>query len=109
MRQIIIGLLLLLSGCAATQPQTVWLDVRSAEEFASGHLPGAVNIPHTEVAQRINELKLDKDTNIALYCGSGRRAAIAIETLQQQGYTNLTNHGGYDTLKQKYVAADERQ
>ncbi|MBU1312242.1 MAG: rhodanese-like domain-containing protein [Gammaproteobacteria bacterium] len=108
MRLIILSLLLLCS-CAATKPQTVWLDVRSAEEFAAGHLSGAINIPHTEVAQRINELKLAKDADIALYCKSGRRAGIAMETLQQLGYTNLSNHGGYDTLKQKHVAADERQ
>ncbi|MBZ9610678.1 rhodanese-like domain-containing protein [Rheinheimera maricola] len=104
--------LLLLSSCASKPiqtTQTVWLDVRSAEEFAAGHLPGAINIPHTEVVKGLETLKLDKNRDIALYCGSGRRAGIAIEALQQQGYTNLTNQGGYESLKQKQLSADERQ
>ena len=104
--------MLLLAGCASKsiQPtETVWLDVRSAEEFAAGHLPGAINIPHTEIVQGVAALKLDKNSNIALYCVSGRRAGIAIEALQQQGYVQLTNHGGYDSLKQKQLSADERQ
>jgi phage shock protein E len=113
MRLVVVLLtVLLLAACASKQIepiQPVWLDVRSAEEFAAGHLPGAINIPHTEVVQGIAALKLDKSSNIALYCGSGRRAGIAIEALQQQGYTNLTNQGGYDSLKQKQLRADERQ
>ena len=103
---------LLLAACASKsiQPtETVWLDVRSAEEFAAGHLPGAINIPHTEIVQGVAALQLDKSADIALYCGSGRRAGIAIEALQQQGYMQLTNHGGYDSLKQKQQSADERQ
>ena len=113
MRIIVVLLaVLLLAACASTpiQPtETVWLDVRSAEEFAAGHLPGAINIPHTDIVQGVAALKLDKNRNIALYCGSGRRAGIAIEALQQQGYSNLTNQGGYESLKQKQQSADERQ
>ena len=113
MRLVIVLLTVLLLGACASKPiepaETLWLDVRSAEEFAAGHLPGAINIPHTEVVQGIAALKLDKSRNIALYCGSGRRAGIAIEALQQQGYTNLTNQGGYDSLKQPQLSADERQ
>lgn len=108
MRVFVIAVVLWLSACASTPTNTVWLDVRSAEEFASGHVDGAINIPHTEIAARIGELQLPQDANIALYCGSGRRAGIAIETLQQLGYTNLTNHGGYDALKQQ-PASNERQ
>jgi phage shock protein E len=86
----------------------VWLDVRSAEEFAAGHLPGAVNIPHTEVATRIAELKLDKATPIAIYCKSGRRAGIALEALQQLGYSDLSNQGGFDDLQQQLNSDNER-
>lgn len=104
MRLVILLLtVLLLGACASTpieQTETVWLDVRSAEEYAGGHISGAINIPYTEIAERIGQLKLEKDTEIALYCGSGRRAGIAIEALQQLGYSQLTNRGGYEALQQ---------
>jgi len=108
MRSLLLAVVLVLSACASTPQNTVWLDVRSAEEFAAGHVEGAINIPHTDIATRISELQLTKDTDIALYCGSGRRAGIAIETLQQLGYTKLTNRGAYDALKQQ-SQSNERQ
>lgn len=67
-------------------PLTV-LDVRTAEEYASGHVPGAVNIPHDQLAARIAEVPRDKD--VVLYCRSGRRAALAAEVLAGQGYGGL--------------------
>lgn len=112
MKALLVSTLLLLccySNAQDTSSDTVWLDVRSHEEFASGHLPGAVNIPHTEIAAGIAELKLDKNTPIAIYCKSGRRAGLALEVLQQQGYTNLTNKGGYEQLKQQLVSDNERK
>lgn len=87
----------------------VWIDVRSAEEFAAGHLSGAVNIVHSDIATGIDALKLDKATPIALYCKSGRRAGIALDTLQQLGYTNVSNQGGYEQLKQEHATEHERQ
>ena len=112
MKALLVSALLLLccySNAQDTSSDTVWLDVRSHEEFASGHLPGAINIPHTEIAAGIAELKLDKNTPIAIYCKSGRRAGLALEVLQQQGYTNLTNKGGYEQLKQQLVSDNERK
>ena len=87
----------------------VWLDVRTAEEYAAGHIDGAINIPHTEIAQRIAELDLDKATPIVLYCKSGRRAGIALETLTSMGYNQVTNEGGFDAIKQKLADDNERQ
>jgi phage shock protein E len=63
------------------------LDVRSPEEFASGHVPDAVNIPYDQVATRLHEVPRDKD--VVLYCRSGRRALIAADTLATNGYTRL--------------------
>lgn len=88
---------------------TVWIDVRSVEEFNAGHLPGAVNIVHTDIAQGIVALELDKATPIALYCKSGRRAGIALEALQKLGYTQVSNQGGYEQLKQEHTTEHERQ
>lgn len=112
MKTFIISMFLLFSCVSNAQDSpadTVWLDVRSHDEFNSGHLPGAINIPHTEIATAIAELKLDKNTPIAIYCKSGRRAGLALEVLQQQGYSNLSNKGGYDQLKQQLSSDNERK
>jgi len=72
----------------------VWLDVRSQEEFASGHIDGALNIPHTEI-NASNSLSLgDKDRPVYVYCRSGHRAGIALDKLKALGFTNAVNIGG---------------
>jgi rhodanese-related sulfurtransferase len=71
---------------------TYVLDVRSPEEYASGHVPGAVNIPYDQVASRMAEVPRDRD--VVLYCKSGRRAGIAAEALAGQGYTRLQHLEG---------------
>ena len=76
----------LLSRAAGADAPFV-LDVRSHEEFAAGHVPGAVNIPHDEVAARIAEVP--KDRPVVLYCRSGRRAGMAAQELAERGYARL--------------------
>lgn len=73
--------------------QTLLLDVRTDEEFVTGHIPNAINIPVQELEERLNELK-DKNEKILIYCKSGRRSVIACEILEEYGYTNLYNMGG---------------
>jgi rhodanese-related sulfurtransferase len=68
------------------------LDVRTPEEFAAGHVPGAVNIPHDQVAARLAEVPKDKD--VVLYCHSGRRAGLAADTLAAHGYKRLSHLEG---------------
>jgi rhodanese-related sulfurtransferase len=63
------------------------LDVRTPEEFASGHVPGAVNIPYDQVASRLAEVPKDKE--VVLYCRSGRRAGLAAAELEKAGYQDL--------------------
>ena len=63
------------------------LDVRTADEYASGHVPGAVNIPYDQVGARLAEVP--KDRPVVLYCRSGRRAGLAAEVLKDQGYRQL--------------------
>jgi phage shock protein E len=65
------------------------LDVRSADEYAAGHLPGAINIPHTEVAAALPRLAADRDRDIVVYCVSGRRAGMAISVLRADGFRHL--------------------
>ena len=81
------------------KPGTLLIDVRSADEFASGALPGAKLIPHGDIAARIAELAPDKHTPVVLYCRSGRRSSIAQDELQALGYTQVINAGGYDQFK----------
>ena len=68
------------------------LDVRAPEEYVTGHVPGAVNIPHDQIAARLAEVPKDKD--VVLYCRSGRRAAMAGEVLSGNGYTRLQHLEG---------------
>lgn len=84
---------------ALQSPESVLIDVRSADEFAAGALPGAEQIEHEQIASRINAIAPDKNTPIILYCRSGRRSGIAEENLRAMGYSNLINAGGYDELK----------
>ena len=79
----------------------VWIDVRSAEEFNAGHLQDAINIPHDQILERIQSVSPDKDAPVNLYCRSGRRAESALNELKKAGYTNVTNHGGYEDLVKK--------
>lgn len=68
------------------------IDVRTPEEFASGYINGAVNIPVQELAQRLGEIQ--KDQPVVLYCRSGNRSAQAATILDQAGYTGVYDMGG---------------
>ena len=80
---------------------TVLIDVRSAEEYASGHLRGAVNIPHDRIADEIGSVAADKSARIILYCRSGRRADTALNTLKAIGYENVSNYGGLEDAQMR--------
>lgn len=84
---------------ALAQPGAVLIDVRSADEFATGALPGARLIPHDQIGARIGAAVPDKNTPIVLYCRSGRRSSLAQDELQALGYRHVINAGGYDQFK----------
>ena len=70
------------------------LDVRTPEEFADKHIPGAINIPNETIGtDEIPELP-DKDQLILVYCRSGNRSKQAAEKLAALGYTNIVEFGG---------------
>ena len=88
----------------AAQPakaKGIWIDVRTPEEFKEGHLKDAINIPVDQIGARIGSVSPDKSAPVNLYCRSGRRAEAALQELKKMGYTNVTNHGGYQDLLQK--------
>ena len=76
----------------------VLVDVRNADEFASGHIPGAVNI----AVDRIFDIKSavnGKDAPIYTYCLTGRRSGRAVAALKNAGYTNVKNIGGINRYR----------
>ena len=77
---------------AAAAP--IVLDVRRAEEFAAGRVPGARNLPHDRIVADATALGVPKDAEIVVYCQSGRRANMALESLQKAGYTRLAHLEG---------------
>jgi len=97
--------LLLLAPLLLWADDAHWIDVRTAEEYAAGHVRQAVNIPYEEISGRVAEVTTDKDALIYVYCRSGRRSGIAKATLDKAGYTHVINVGGFDAALKK--AAEE--
>lgn len=77
------------------------IDVRTVQEFRSGHIKGAIHIPHTVIGSQIQNVTDEKEREILLYCRSGQRSGMALETLTKLGYTNAKNVGGYAALKKQ--------
>ena len=75
----------LLVSCASTSSQVVWLDARAGASYAENHIDESAHIPHEEIALRIADLDLDKDTEIRAFCRSGRRARVALAALEELG------------------------
>jgi len=70
------------------------VDVREADEFASGHLPDALNIPVSKLSERVGELEKFKDKPIIFCCASGMRSGKASAELKKQGFAKLYNLAG---------------
>ena len=75
------------------------VDVRTIEEFESGHIEWAKHMPYQEIGVRIGELTDDTSREIVLYCRSGRRSGVAQKTLAGMGFENAVNAGGYEDLR----------
>lgn len=81
------------------------LDVRTPEEYAEAHIPGAINVPNEEIGEEpIAELP-DKDQIILVYCRSGNRSKEAAQKLADQGYTNVIEFGGINDWHGETVAS----
>ena len=77
--------------------KTIIVDVRNPEEFATGHLPDAKNIPLAELPKRMTELEKFKTRTIVVVCQKGSRSASAVALLTKAGYTEATSlEGGID-------------
>ncbi len=100
---VLIGLASLMSFAAdftynGVKPALV-IDVRTPDEFAAGHIEGALNIPYDRIGKDIRTVKgLQKDQPVLLYCRSGRRSAIAKAALEKEGYRQVLDGGGINDL-----------
>lgn len=83
-------------GLARMEPDEnyILLDVRRADEFEAGHIPGAVNLPNEEIGTEEIPSLPDKAQTIYIYCRSGNRSKQAADKLLALGYTNLIEFGG---------------
>lgn len=73
------------------------LDVRSPEEYAEGHIPGAINIPYDQIGTGIGSLESHRGEDIVVYCRTGRRARVAEEALREAGFTRVLDLEGHMT------------
>lgn len=74
-------------------PQTVVVDCREPNEFALGHIPGALFIPRGVLEQNI-ERAVPRDRKVIVYCASGNRSALAADVLLQMGYADVASMSG---------------
>ena len=86
-------------GWTAEQADSaIFVDVRTPEEYAQGHVDGAILIPVEQLETRIAELEPYRDQDIALYCRTGRRSGIALQILQEHGFSRVRNAGSFAGL-----------
>ena len=91
----------------AEQEGYILLDVRTQQEFAEGHIPGAICVPNETIGEgEIPELP-QKDQLILVYCRSGNRSKQAAEKLAQLGYTNIVEFGGINTWTGETVSGSD--
>ena len=99
---LVAGVILMLAGCTTISPAEIQqlsrdvllIDVREPAEFASGHIPGAINVPLDILPDEISRLVPDLTQEIVVYCRSGARSRSAMRFLEEMGYTNITDLGG---------------
>lgn len=83
------------TGRAIAEAGARIVDVRTPQEFAAGHVPGAINIPFDEIGKRAAEIG-PPQTPVLLYCRTGRRSAIAASALRDLGYEKLWDMQSFD-------------
>ena len=78
-------------------PDAIILDVRTRQEFDTGHVPGAILLPDYAIEAQAPYVLPDKDAMILIYCRSGNRSASALRLLLEMGYTNVYDFGGINS------------
>ena len=88
---------------AVLAEQPLIIDVRTPEEFATGHYPDAINIPHDHIVHGVRALSVAESDPIVLYCRTGNRSGQAEQALAAEGFSAAVNAGGLAAL----LAADK--
>lgn len=83
-----------LSDAIAGGKKILLLDVRTPEEFQSSHIPGALNVPHTEAGNWLRNQDPSRDQDVVVYCETGRRSAIVQQMLVETGFTSVRRLDG---------------
>jgi phage shock protein E len=86
------------NACEKLKNGAILIDVRTAGEFAAGHLDGAINLSSDEFSQIATVVK-DKNHTILLYCQSGARATVVCSRLRGMGYSDVSNIGSYSRTR----------
>ena len=76
------------------------IDVRTREEFARGHIDGALHIPYQEIDKLMSAIGTDKTRPVVVYCRSGNRSGKSKVALEAKGYTNIFNATGLEAMKE---------
>mgnify|MGYP001772023789 FL=1 len=84
----------------------ILLDVRTKEEYESGYIPGAINIPLSDINENVVSSLPDKSQMILVYCRSGNRSKQASDKLSRLGYTNIIEIGGINSWKGEIIKID---
>lgn len=92
-----------LMGDAEKAANTIVVDVRKADEFAAGHIDGAVNIALEDIEAKLGELEAYKDKNVVLYCNTGNRSGKAGDLLVEKGFMNVYNADGVKEFEYNLV------
>lgn len=116
---------MLLSGCGSAsytqisqdeamkmmqeQSDGLIVDVRRPDEFAEGHIAGAVNVPNETIEDEAPDALPDKEQTLLVYCRSGNRSKEASQKLADMGYTNVYEFGGINTWKGEIVTGEEER
>jgi rhodanese-related sulfurtransferase len=98
MKTLVASITLALMALAA-QAKEVIIDVRTPQEFAADRISGALNIEYNNIARDISKAGVSKDDRVILYCRSGRRSGIAMNTLKSMGYSKAENVGGIEQAR----------
>ena len=72
------------------RPDVLFLDVREPNEWNLGHVPGAMHIPRGTLESGV-EPRIPRDATVVVYCAAGNRSALAADTMQQLGYSNVVS------------------
>lgn len=93
---------------AALWADALWLDVRTAEEYQQGHVAKAELVPHDQIVAGKVAINADKNQRVYVYCKSGNRASKAKKALEQQGFTDVINLGGWQEAE-RYLMRNPEQ